>query len=167
MSDEQQQLPPLRVSLNVPSEGLTIDCELEAQVAYGLLRSQIVKFSYPAEDKNPAARQLASMLKVAIKGVLMMYGSKILDVFIGSDHPRPGKKDDLVDWYTDVFARIGVLKATKHVLLLQGVRRGDTIQIFATGSRPSTEDFADAPGSGNSPRPAAVSGTCGASSPSE
>lgn len=86
---------------------------------YGVFHAAFVKFSQGGIDEKvpglgetpemaQSRKQLTRLMRVAVKGVLMMYGDKILTVLMGKDHPKPQKGQDLLDWYTDMFTRIGI-----------------------------------------------------------
>jgi hypothetical protein len=70
-------------------------------------------------NANPETIQTSKLIKAAVKGVLIIYGEKLLTQMLGKDHPRPGKKDDIVEWYTDVFAKIAITLATKHLYTVE------------------------------------------------
>lgn len=71
------------------------------------------------EEKEKTA--LAKLLKVAIKGLLLMYGPRILDAVFGSkDHPKPQKGDDLLEWYQDIFTKLGIAYLMKNDTVLTG-----------------------------------------------
>jgi hypothetical protein len=86
-------------------------------------------------SEQGAKRQgLAKLVRVAIKGMLIMYGNQILDeLFATKDHPRPQKGDDLLDWYTDMFTKIGISYLMKNDTVLQGktIRHDDETRVVA------------------------------------
>lgn len=63
---------------------------------------------------------LAKLMKVAIRGLLLAYGNKLLDALLGKEHPKPGKHDDLLPWYTDIFTKIAISYCMKNELTLIG-----------------------------------------------
>lgn len=73
-------------------------------------------------DTNAPEEQkaLVRLVRVSVRGALIAFGGKILDmVFRSKDHPRPGKKDDLIEWYSDMFAKIAITEATRGTILIQ------------------------------------------------
>lgn len=114
---------------------------IDANVAYVKIRGGIEKFmgGSPADATTEAGR-LSSLVRVGVKGVLLMYGDKILDSIFGSkEHPRPGKKDDLVNWYTDMFTKVVLANLVKNVTILSGVKDESDTRITEIHTRPNTE----------------------------
>lgn len=80
------------------------------------------------------ADKTALLIKVAVKGVFLMYGDKILEeIFKSKDHPRPGKTDDLVEWYIDMFTQILILQALKSTYT---VEVNETSEIIGFSAQP-------------------------------
>ncbi len=121
---------------------------------YDLIHAAVVKMSNlgiePGMDiKTVKRKRLAALIKVGIKGLLMLYGEQILEVlFDSTDHPRPPKGVDLLDWYNDMFTRVGITYAMKNDVILQGEFTGkDVVEIVQVTTRPVTQDarYIDAP----------------------
>lgn len=95
---------------------------------YTLVHDAIAKMAnlgLSAEDKkDPEKRKqnnLAKLIKVAVKGMLLMYGEQILDVLYGNaNHPKPQKGDDILDFYTNQFTIAGISDLMKRDLVLYG-----------------------------------------------
>jgi hypothetical protein len=99
-------------------------------VLYPLVRSFIAGMMTPNNDGNIEAQQMSKLMKTAIKGILIMYGDKLLTIMIGRDHEKPAKGVDLVEWYTNTFASIALRLASQRVYLLSVSKDGnDTTQI--------------------------------------
>lgn len=50
-----------------------------------------------------------------------MYGTQLLDeLFNTKNHPRPSKGDDILDWYTDIFTKVGISYLMKTETVLSG-----------------------------------------------
>jgi hypothetical protein len=76
----------------------------------------------------------AMMMKVAIKGIFIAYGEKILEqIFKSKEHPKPHKGDDLVEWYIDLFAKIMILQSMKQEYT---VEVNETSEIVGCVARP-------------------------------
>lgn len=113
---------------------------------YLLVHTAIQKMASMGIDaKNPEAakrNRLSALIKVAIKGMLLMYGQQLLDeLFNTKNHPRPAKGDDLLDWYTDMFTKIGISYLMKTETVLSGhvIRESDErnfIGISSVDTRP-------------------------------
>lgn len=78
-------------------------------------------------DDNPDApaeeKRLKQLVKTGIKGMFLTFGGKILDMlFQSKDHPKPNKGDDLIEWYSNVFAQIILTKCTEGTLVLKAPR---------------------------------------------
>src|SRR5207248_163721 len=62
----------------------------------------------------------ALMMKVAIKGIFLAYGDKILEqIFKSKEHPKPQKGDDIVEWYIDLFTQILISQALKSEYMVE------------------------------------------------
>ena len=72
----------------------------------------------PNNDANPEAVQMSKLMKTAVKGILIMYGDKLLTVMLGKDHEKPSKGVDIVEWYTQQFAKVALAMAAKSVYVL-------------------------------------------------
>lgn len=102
-----------------------------------LIEKGLSKLMQPGTHNNPAAKQLAGLMKIAVKGVLLMYGNKILELLLGKDHPKPGKQDDLIEWWTHMLAKIGIGLAMKHMVTMTGKRDGNIVKIVEIGTQPN------------------------------
>lgn len=107
---------------------ITFNCDPDG--LYDEVRSIMAKFSQvaPAEDPvdmspemNALKKRISGLIKVAVKGILLAYGDSILTLaFRTKDHPRPHKGDDLIEWYTNMFARMGIGYLMKKDTVLTG-----------------------------------------------
>lgn len=141
------EIPPIAATVHVKGEPSTI-YHLDPHAVYNQLHGVIVKLSgaQPADDANPLAKQMARVVKAALKALLMMWGDKLLTLFIGDPHDKPGKKDDLVDWYTDMFAKVGVTYLVLHPPVLSGQRANEFIVTITTiDTQPGATGLLSAP----------------------
>lgn len=77
-------------------------------------------------DIPPEQRRMTLAMRTTVKGALLMFGDKILDgMFGGKAHPKPSKGDDLIEWYSNIFAKIIIASATQGTLVLHA-KGGDT-----------------------------------------
>lgn len=91
---------------------------IHPDVLYGTVHKAVAAFMSGGNGQDD---KLVALVRVAVKGVLLMYGDKILDsIFKSKNHPRPGKKDDLIEWYTDLFTKIGIAMWMKNETYLEG-----------------------------------------------
>lgn len=127
------------------ADGHDITFLSDPDTLYVLIHTAVVKMSNlgigPGMGvENVKHKRLAALIKVGIKGILMMYGEQILDaLFNSTDHPRPEKGVDLLDWYNDMFTRIGITYAMKNDIILEGQFVGkDTIEVVGVTARPVT-----------------------------
>lgn len=87
---------------------------------------------------------LAKALRTAVKGLLIAFGPQILHVCFGTkDHPKPGKKDELIPWYQDMFTRIAITHLMKNDVVLTGSIAHGTVEsgvliIHQVTTRPVT-----------------------------
>ena len=121
---------------------------IDANVLYGAVRPTIQFFMGGKNDMNTEQGRLNALVRTGVKGVLIMYGDKILDsIFKTKDHPRPEKGDDIVEWYTDMFTKICIASMVKTRAYVTGVHtsepylritkiytRSDTPQLIEAGT---------------------------------
>jgi hypothetical protein len=125
-------------------DGLDVTLLCDPDAMYAILHMAIVKMSSTEIPKecppgaNPeifaVQKAVAKLMRVGVKGLLMMYGDMLLTVAFGSkQHPKPAKGDDLLDWYTDMFTKIGLSHLMKKDTVLQGktIRHDDETRIVA------------------------------------
>ena len=65
-------------------------------------------------------KRLAKLLRSTIDGLLLMGGDLLLNVLVGPGHPKPQKGDDRLDWYMDVFTRLGISYLMQNDVVLYG-----------------------------------------------
>lgn len=105
---------------------------LSPDLLYSHARSLIPKLL-----KLDGTDRTAALMKVAIKGIFLAYGDKILEqIFKSKEHPKPAKGDDLVEWYIDLFTQILILQAQKSEYT---VEVNETSEIIGCTTRPVPE----------------------------
>ena len=103
--------------------------EADPDMLYSLVHEGIVKMT--AQEAKPQASdtsesyalrvRVAKLAKQALRGGLLMFGNDLLTVLYGSkEHEKPPKNVDLLDWYTDQFAKIGVAYLLKSDIFVDG-----------------------------------------------
>jgi hypothetical protein len=97
----------------------------------------VQKLLTPTGD-NVEATNMARLIRTAVKGVLMMYGDKILTLLMGKDHPKPAKKDDIVEWYSKMFAKLLLYGASQYRYELHTIESEDEIGNIKVTSNFST-----------------------------
>src|SRR5580765_7660343 len=88
---------------------------------YDIISSGIKSVLIGKNDPNatPEQKRLALLLKTMIDGFLMMSGPLLLNwMYKSKDHPKPGKGDDLIEWYSHEFAKMAIGDATGGILVL-------------------------------------------------
>lgn len=92
------------------------------------------------EEMSSLRKQLAKVMRAGVKGILMMWGDKLLTVFWGtSEHPHPpkDKKLDLVDWYMEQFTTVMIVNMMKQDVILTGqFVRNNVITVDEIYTRP-------------------------------
>lgn len=100
-----------------------------ADTLYAITKGTYEKLLQKKPASDEAAKKqnlLAKLIKVGIRGLLIAYGDDILDLFFGKEnHPKPGKKDDLIEWYTDMFFRYVVSEGMKNDIVIEGIQQED------------------------------------------
>lgn len=93
----------------------------DPQVVYAQVRGLMDKFLGVDQTGDPARVNLGRLLRTAVKGVLILYGSDILDGLYGSkDHPKPDKKQDLLAFYADQFTQVALAQLLRLEVVLDG-----------------------------------------------
>jgi hypothetical protein len=145
---------PVKIELHVDNDETQFVVspeELHNVVSSSMKKQFKIDPDAPEEEKT-----LARVVRAAVKGALIAFGPKLLDLmFKSKDHPKPLKGDDIIEWYADMFGRVLIAGATQGKLILHGVKNGTAIVIDeirpisstervegveARGIEPSTED---------------------------
>lgn len=99
------------------------ELHIDPQRLYEFAGDSIETFLSPpsSETATKEQRRMAQAMKTTVKGALLMFGDKLLTLIYGtSDHERPGKKDDVIKWYSLAFAKVLIAQATQGELVLYG-----------------------------------------------
>jgi hypothetical protein len=80
--------------------------DIPATLLEPLTTRMITGMVSPVGNGTEESKNLARLIRTAVKGLFMMYGDKILTMLVGKDHAKPGKKDDVLEWYTQTFAML-------------------------------------------------------------
>jgi hypothetical protein len=111
-----------RIQIRIPAKPNTTQ---EDHVYYAtldtlhpLVRGWISAMLQPAHGDNQEAVQLSKLMKTAVKGILIMYGDKILTVLLGKTHEKPPRGCDIVEWYTTTFATVALSLASRSEIIL-------------------------------------------------
>jgi len=78
------------------------------------LESWISRYIQPSNDGSVEAQQLARLMKTSLKGVLLLVGPQLLKLIQGPSHDKPPKGSDIVEWYIQKLASIGIAEAFKQ-----------------------------------------------------
>lgn len=100
-----------------------------------------------SEEMNMLKKQLSRGVRAAVKGVLVMWGDKLLTLFYGTkEHPHVPKKYDpkqfdLTDWYMCEFTKVFIANMMRKDLVLVGRRTRTTngqtyISVDEVATRP-------------------------------
>jgi hypothetical protein len=123
-------------------DGRKITYDFDPDGLYTVIHEGIVRMSGGGATDNQQRKNLARLMKVAIKGMLIMYGNQILDeLFLTKDHPKPQKGDDLIEWYQDIFTKVGIGYLMKSDTVLSGYtvdenERETIVKIVRVSTRP-------------------------------
>ena len=95
---------------------------LDPEQLYQVVHGYILELSQTKIDEsNPLKKRLTQLMRASIKGMLIAFGDDLLTLIYGTkDHEKPGKKDNIVDWYQDQFARIAIAHMMKNDIVLDG-----------------------------------------------
>lgn len=116
---------------------------IEPDRLYDLVRQAVrggMTLGMAGNEEEAKRKNVARMIRAAVKGLLIACGSQILDILIGPGHPKPGKGDELLPWYEDMFTRIGISYLMQHDLVLSGrtidgTLEGATLDVGAVSAR--------------------------------
>jgi hypothetical protein len=77
------------------------------------------------EEQATLKKQVVRIMRAAVKALFVTSGDMILTLFLGKGHERPpkvkkGETFDIIDWYMDMFAKIGISYAMKNDTILKG-----------------------------------------------
>lgn len=119
---------------------------------YALIFGYIQKFTTDPKEKPAdvelatfmARKRIAKLVRSAVDGVLLMAGDLIIETLTGSkDYPKKPKGVDRLEWYSELYARLGVSYLMQNDTHLYGVVKSDEVDnvvIEVTGivTRPVT-----------------------------
>jgi hypothetical protein len=140
--------PQLTGVLHLPVGDRSIKISMDANAIYAQVMNAINKMlRLGVEDGENKA--LAMLIKTAVKGVLLLYGPRIIAMqWIGEGKPpKPGKDDDILLWYSDYFTRQFIAAASLGELHMEGgaMENEDActvcvrVDAVSTRSTPGTE----------------------------
>lgn len=114
---------------------------------YEMMHKSVVAMSTFGAGESPEDKKkknLAKLVKTGVKGLLIAFGDQILDMMLGPNHEKPGKGVDLLDWYQDLFTRIGISWLMRNDVVLRGrFVDGTTEQSFWRIDRVSTRSLSE------------------------
>jgi len=119
---------PVQIELhvdNTETQFIVNPDELHKIVSLNMKKQFKIDENVPEEEKT-----LVRVVRAAVKGALIAFGPKLLNLmFKSKEHPKPGKGDDVIEWYADMFAKTLIAGATQGKLILTGQRDGQAIVI--------------------------------------
>ena len=103
------------------------------------------------DEQQKLKKRVVSIMRAAVKALFVTSGDMILTLFLGKDHERPpkvkrGEVFDIIDWYMDMFTKIGVSTCMKNDTVVKGrfmredTRDGRIYAVDEIATRPVTED---------------------------
>ena len=133
-------------------DGLDLVFFIPPETLYTTVHNGISSFAQVKEEDTSKMtpemaalkRQMVRVMKAGVKGLLMLYGDKLLTLFYGSkEHPKPprDKNLDLVDWYMHEFSKVLIVHMMRNDILLAGCRTepgNSVISVNAVDTRPIT-----------------------------
>jgi hypothetical protein len=136
---------PVKIELHVDCKEIPFIIspdELHKVISTGMKKQFKIDPDAPEEEKT-----LARVVRAAVKGALIAFGPKLLDLmFKSKDHPKPGKGEDVIEWYADMFARVLIAGATQGKLYLHGVKTDEVVIIDEIRPIPTSESSTGADG---------------------
>ncbi len=113
----------------VGDDEYTLSMTIEPDMLYHPMMHAINNFKTGEDAK---AKRLAGLLKVALKGGLLMYGDQLLKLFYG-DSPTPSltRGEDIFHFYSDQFVRLLLTWLVKQDIVVVGIRQDDSSYAIA------------------------------------
>jgi hypothetical protein len=96
-------------------------------------------------EQNKLKKRMTALIRACIKGGLILWGYDLLTLLYGTkEHSKPGKKEDIVDWYMNEFTKITIAYMMKSDIIMQGITTSDngdkiTVQIDRCTTQPVTQ----------------------------
>ena len=86
-------------------------------------------------------KRIHTLMRTGVKGVLIAIGDTFLNaVYKSKEHPRPGKRDDLIEWYLGFAVDAVINFLIKNDMVFSGRELdGETIKLTALHSRSHSE----------------------------
>ncbi len=126
----EQEYPWLKFEIEVNGE--TKYYTVDPSEVYNLAASGIHKqlAGEITEDMPEVEKNVVRLTRATVKGAFIAFGGKILEImFKSKNHPKPQKGDDIIEWYSNMFAQIAIAQATQGTLILRGKEYGKAIVI--------------------------------------
>lgn len=126
---------PVKVELHIDNEEMVflIDPQDLDKIASVQMKKRVCIDPDMEEEKKGMVRAA----RVLVKGGLIAFGPKILDLlFKSKNHPKPEKGDDIVEWYANMFAKVFIAEATQGTLVLHASRGEPGAPIIIDEIRP-------------------------------
>ncbi len=140
---------PVTVQLQIGNKSSQL--LLDPDQLHRLVSAEMKKQFVINPDAKEEEKTLARAARALVKGGLIAFGPKILDLlFKTKDHPKPGKNDDIIEWYADMFAKVLIAGATQGTLVLEANtgEYGHVVPIIINQIRPVATSNQNGTGAG-------------------
>jgi hypothetical protein len=98
----------------------SIPLTIPGVLLFSLLQESITGLLHVPDTLESEHKRLTQLVRTGIRGILLSFGPAILDMLYRSkDHPNPAKGDDLLTWYAQTFAAIGLVHACKQTVVIE------------------------------------------------
>ncbi len=99
-------------------DGYSVTMTMEPDTLYHPLLTAVTRMK---KGGDASAQKLAGLLRVTLKGALLLYGDKVLELFYGTQqHPTLAKGEDVIDFYGDQFVRLLLTWLVKQDIIVEG-----------------------------------------------
>ena len=130
MIDMQQQVDNQVIKL-ITKEGRVY--LLKPLALYDLIKPMVNMLLSGGSNQTdtPEQKRVAQLFKVGVKGLFIAGGPVLLDmIFGGKDHPKPGKKDDILAWYADVLTMVAIKQVTTRSIHVQTAKNDEGPETY-------------------------------------
>ena len=132
------------IHIRVETDQGSTDHQLDEVYLRPSLKSSIVRILRlePDDKTSDDQKRIQMLIRTAVKGVLITAGDGLLNALYRSkEHPRPGKKDDLIEWYLTFAVDQFINFLLRHDVIFTGQQvNGTTIKLTEVHTRSNTQE---------------------------
>jgi hypothetical protein len=131
-----------KIRVTLDNDKPFMELEIDPDVVYTTLLLSIRQKTTPKGTENATAKRLSQLLRVSLKGGLLLYGDTVLDLFYGSkEHPHVPRSGDVLDFYAEQLTCLVISWLLRQHIVLKGVggEVSNTFEIHSVKVTPKSE----------------------------